>query len=300
MRTDVDFKTSDGTVLRGWHYVPEGAGDVPIVVMAHGISAVKEMWLDRYAERFAQAGLACLVFDHRNFGASDGAVRQEVDPWVQVRDFFDAITFAETLPRTDRDRIAVWGSSFSGGLGIIVAAQDARVKCLSVQVPVVSGSANLRTTVRTDHLVDLRKAFAEDRRARARGEAPGMIAVCSNDPNVPALLPTADAWTFFTGTAEQRAPSWRNEVTLRSAEMLSNYEPGHFIDKISPRPFQMIVDTADLLCPTDVAFEAYKRAGFPKQLKLLNKGHFTPYIEDFDESAGAAAAWFQQHLLDKV
>jgi len=33
--------------------------------MAHGFSAVKEMYLDRYAEAFAAAGIATLVFDRR-------------------------------------------------------------------------------------------------------------------------------------------------------------------------------------------------------------------------------------------
>jgi fermentation-respiration switch protein FrsA (DUF1100 family) len=71
--------------------------------MAHGFSAVKEMYLDRFAEVFAEAGLGALVFDNRNFGASGGEPRQEIDPWEQVRDYRDAITFAERLPETDAD-----------------------------------------------------------------------------------------------------------------------------------------------------------------------------------------------------
>jgi len=73
--------------------------------LCHGFSAVKEMYLDRFAEVFAEAGLGALVFDNRNFGASGGEPRQEIDPWEQVRDYRDAITFVETLPETDADRI---------------------------------------------------------------------------------------------------------------------------------------------------------------------------------------------------
>ena len=69
---------AEGVTLRGWLYVPDGAtGPVPTIVMAHGFSAVKEMYLDRFAEAFAAAGLAALVFDNRNFGASDDEPRQE-------------------------------------------------------------------------------------------------------------------------------------------------------------------------------------------------------------------------------
>ena len=72
MRNNIAFKTTDGTTLRGWHYLPAGSGRYPTIVMAHGFSAVKEMYLDKYAEAFMQAGFASIVYDNRNLGASDG------------------------------------------------------------------------------------------------------------------------------------------------------------------------------------------------------------------------------------
>jgi uncharacterized protein len=80
MRNNIAFKTTDGTTLRGWHYLPTGSGRYPTIVMAHGFSAVKEMYLDKYAEAFMQAGFASIVYDNRNLGASDGEPRQELDP----------------------------------------------------------------------------------------------------------------------------------------------------------------------------------------------------------------------------
>ena len=78
-------------------------GRVPAVVMAHGFSAVKEMYLDRFAEVFCDAGIAALVYDNRNFGASDGQPRQEIDPWQQVRDYRHAITWVSVVaPRSTR------------------------------------------------------------------------------------------------------------------------------------------------------------------------------------------------------
>ena len=66
MREDIAFYTEDSVTLRGWHYVPDGRqGKVPTIVMAHGFSAVKEMYLDRFAEAFAAAGFASIVFDNQ-------------------------------------------------------------------------------------------------------------------------------------------------------------------------------------------------------------------------------------------
>jgi uncharacterized protein len=50
MRRDIEFN-AEGLALRGWFYVPDGAKKpVPTIVMAHGFSCTKEMFLDKYAE----------------------------------------------------------------------------------------------------------------------------------------------------------------------------------------------------------------------------------------------------------
>ena len=142
--------------------------------MAHGFSAVKEMYLDRFADVFAAAGLNVLVFDNRCFGASDGEPRQEIDPWAQVRDYRHAITYLHTLPEVDPARIGIWGSSYSGGHVLVVAAIDRRVKAVVSQVPLISGHANLRALVRADFIAGFRELFDADRLARFQGKAPGM------------------------------------------------------------------------------------------------------------------------------
>jgi fermentation-respiration switch protein FrsA (DUF1100 family) len=297
MRRDIEFKTEDGIVLRGWHYLPDNhAGRVPTIVLAHGFSAPKEMYLDRFAAAFAQAGLASVVFDNRNFGASEGEPRQEIDPWRQVRDYRDTITYAETLPETDPERIGVWGSSYSGGHVLVLGAIDRRVKCVVSQVPLISGHANARRLIRADLIAGLQKMFDADRRARMQGKPPSMIPVVSEDPAGPAALPTADSWAFFTQTWRDRAPAWRNEVTLRSVEMFIEYEPGSYISFISPTPLMMVVAAGDHLTVADEALAAYQRALEPKRLVLLPGGHFDAYVVGFDLASGAAIEWFTQHL----
>ena len=295
-RRDIEFD-AEGTTLRGWFHPAEGAaGPAATVVMAHGFSAVKEMYLDRYAEVFAAAGLHALVFDNRNFGASDGEPRQEIDPWAQVRDYRHAITYATTLPEVDAARIGVWGSSYSGGHVLVVGATDRRVKAVVSQVPLVSGHANVRRLVRSDFLDGLRAQFDADRLARFEGKEPAMVPVVDEDPLAPSALPTAESFTWFTQTHERRAPSWRNEVTLRSIEMFTEYEPVGHIGYISPTPLLLMPAQNDVLTPTDLALAAYERAREPKKLQILPGGHFDAYVAGFDVSSGAARDWFLQHL----
>jgi fermentation-respiration switch protein FrsA (DUF1100 family) len=296
MRTDVEFD-AEGVTLRGWHYVPDGAsGPAPTIVMAHGFSAVKEMYLDSFAEAFAAAGLGALVFDNRNFGASDGEPRQEIDPWQQVRDYRHAISYALTLPEVDGERIGIWGSSYSGGHVLVVGAIDRRVRCVSCQVPLVSGHRNAHRIVRSDFIAPVGAMFDADRTSRFAGGEPAMIPVVDPDPMAPSALPTADSYTWFTETGSSRAPSWRNEVTLRSVEMFWEYEPGAYIQWVSPTPLQIVVAAKDHLTVSDLAIEAFEQAREPKRLVVLSGGHFDAYTTDFDAASGAAAEWFTQHL----
>ena len=294
-RRDIEFD-AEGVTLRGWFYPAEGASaTAPTIVMAHGFSAVKEMYLDAYAEVFAAGGLNALVFDNRNFGASDGEPRQEIDPWAQVRDYRHAITYAGTLSESD-DRIGIWGSSYSGGHVLVVAAIDRRVKAVVCQVPMVSGHDNFRALVRADLIAGFQAGFNDDRAARFRGDPPVLVPVVAEDPAAPCALPTRDSWEWFSETGKTRATSWRNEVTLRSVEMFSEYEPIAYLPYISPTPLLMQPAIGDHLTPCDLAVAAYEKAREPKKLNILPGGHFDAYVKGFDDSSGPARDWFVQHL----
>jgi fermentation-respiration switch protein FrsA (DUF1100 family) len=296
MRKDIQFKTTDGTTLRGWHYQPEGSGKHPTIVLAHGFSAVKEMYLDKYAEAFAKEGFASVVYDNRNFGASDGESRQEIDPWLQVRDYSDAVTFALSLEQTEAARIGIWGSSYSGAHVLVVGATDRRVHCVVSQVPLTSGSQGFRRLVRADFIAPLQTQLRAERANRAAGGTLAMLPVVAQDPTTPSALPTADSYKWFSETAASRAPAWRNEVTLRTIEYGFGYEPGTYIGLISPTPLLLIVAVKDHLAVSDLAIAAYERALEPKRLVLLPGGHFDAYVDEFDHSFGAARDWFRTHL----
>src|SRR5882762_5728652 len=136
-RDDIEFRARDGTMLAGWFYRPlEGPRQQPCIIMSHGFTAVIDQGLAGFAERFADSGFAVLVYDHRGYGRSGGTPRLETDPFRQMHDMRDAITFASLQPQVDGNRIGVWGASYSGGHALVVAAVDRRVGCVVSVVPV--------------------------------------------------------------------------------------------------------------------------------------------------------------------
>lgn len=294
-RRDIAFN-SENVTLRGWLYRPASRTRPPVVVLSHGFSAVKEQYLDRFAEVFVAAGLAALVFDHRNLGASDGEPRQEFDPWTQIRDLRHAVSFARSLADLDGARAGLWGTSYSGGHAIVAGAIDRHVRCVVAQVPAISGGAARQRFIRPDFQALIQGQLDADRANRFAGGAPAMLPVVAADPMAPCALPGADGHAFFTESQTARAPAWRNEVTLRTLEMAFEYEPGDYIARVAPTPLLMIVADHDALTATDLALDAYNRAREPKRLVLLPGGHFDPYVAQFDSASSAARDWFVQHL----
>lgn len=281
--------SSEGTALRGRLYPAKGGGQRPVVVMAHGFSAVADQ-LARHAQAFADAGFNTFVYDHAGFGRSDGFPRQDVDPPRQLRGYRDAVSFVRTLPGVDGSRIALWGSSFSGGHVLQAGALDPRVACVVSQAPFISGSGLL--ALRED-LAEFEAGLFAEREARSAGAPATMIPVTAPDDGL-AALPGDDAHAYFAGT---NSPTWQNEVTLSSFEAVRAHEPAWWIEKLAPRPLLMIVAADDTITPTAHAEAAFARAGGTKKLVHVPGGHFDVYLgSGFDQAVGEMIAWFKQHL----
>jgi len=291
---NVEFAVEGDVTLRGWLFVPDGAGPHPAITMAHGFAGVKEHGLERFARAFADAGFVVLVHDHRGFGASDGAPRYDIDPWAQIADWRRAISFLESQPFVDPARIGLWGSSYAGGHAIVLGATDRRLRAVVAQVPTISGYQQSLRRVAPDQVAELEAAFADDERSQFRGGQLATQAVVSADPAVRAAYGAPDAIAFYN----QPAPAgvWDNVVTLRSTRAARMYEPGTWISRVSPTPLLMVVGLHDTITLTDLALGAYEAALQPKKLVTIDGGHFDPYVSQFAEASDAAVAWFTEHL----
>jgi len=180
------------------------------------------MDLDLFAEYFTtHATITALVYDNRCLGASDGLPRGEIIPYLQQSDLQDAITFGQSLEEVDSEKIAIWGTSYSGGHVLQVGALDRRVKAVLAQGFLVSGLETFKRMTRASELLELEKIFAADRAARMSGEEPAIIQVVSGDPAVPASIPDPVAFDYFMGR-HQQAPSWSNRVTIKRLSFLKH------------------------------------------------------------------------------
>lgn len=280
-REDVEF-TSRGATLRGWLFRPGGGLPGPGVVMAHGFTAVREMFLDRYGEVFAAAGFTVLAYDHLGFGASDGEPRQSPTPSIQLEGYRDAIGWLAREPSVDPARIGLWGSSFSGGEVIILASEDLGIRCAVAQVPAFD-------------------ATALELSAATLAAVGGAIEGGRLDDTVAATSPTADgigvmfadgADAWFARVAAERAPSWRNEVRIGALTEL--FRPiDHLAD--AKVPLLLIVAPADALTPPAAGIAA-AAAIDNVEVAEIEGGHFDAYEAGFAASSEAAVDWFGRYL----
>jgi len=296
VRTDVSFQ-SGGLRCRGWLFRPEAAcGPMPAIVMSHGVTAVKEQLLEPYALRFAQEGYAVLVFDYRYLGASEGEPRGRVVPQEQHEDIRAALAFISAQPDIDANRIALWGTSYSGGHALFVGAVDPRVKAVVAQVPALNIPHALISLITRPVFDGLLGMLADDQAVRNAGGEGGWLPVV-NEPGQPAFLAASDAYDWFTSTGTF-APNWLNRISLESVARAAEYVPDAFIELISPKPLLMQVATQDSLIPSTLARQAFHRAGEPKKLEVFECGHFDPYGNEpwHSQFLGGQVRWLRENL----
>src|ERR1700761_4762922 len=220
-REDVWF-TSGGDRVSAWLYRPSSSDTTPLVVMAHGLGAVRTMRLDAYAERFSAAGYACLVFDYRHFGDSEGQPRQLLDVRMQLDDWAAAVAYARTVSGIDYDRIAVWGTSFGGGHAIATAARGPGIAAAVAQCPFTDAVASLRAMnpVTAARIT----ALAVRDLIGARAGRPPLMIPTAGKPGEVALMHAPDVYSGYLRLVPDHV-AFRNEVAARIGLKVVAYNP---------------------------------------------------------------------------
>ena len=275
MIKEIEFP-SQGATLRGLLFLPEARpGKVPLVIMAHGTSATVFMVADRYAQVFQRAGLAALLYDHRNFGRSGGEPRQEINPWIQCRGYRDAIDFAVRLAEIDSDRIALWGDSYTGGQVVVVGAVDRRVKAIVAQCPVFGAEPPPVEPTRANFEI-LADIFSQGDVRGSPETTTGPLPIVSFDQaGTPSLLKPIQAFRWFIDHGGRAGTKWMNSVTRVIPATPVPYHPGLCAPFVTA-PTLLIVAPEDEMVHANysVARRAYELLPGPKQWHDIAGGHF--------------------------
>ncbi len=272
MREDV-WIPSHGEQLAAYVYRPDPTnGDAPCVVMAHGFSATRDDGLPAYAEAFRDAGFVVILFDYRHFGASTGEPRQLLDIARQHDDYRAVIAWARGLDGVDLDRIVLWGSSFSGGDVLAVAADDPRIAAVISQAPYTDSIPTLML-IPPRNIVRFVVAALRDQFGAWLSRPPRLLAAVG-EPGTVAAMTAPEAMPGFDALVGPNS-KWRNEFAARLMLKFGLYRPGRKASRLK-MPLLMCVCGEDATTPVAPAVKAAERA--PRaQLRHYPYGHFDIY-----------------------
>jgi pimeloyl-ACP methyl ester carboxylesterase len=293
IRYDLRFPCGDATCA-GWLYAPKTDDKPPVVVMGHGLAGTRDAALPFFAETFARSGIAAFVFDYRHFGASGGAPRQLVDPWRQLDDWKAAVAFMRASEAVDGNRIALWGSSLGGGLALVAAARDGRVRAVVAQAPQIDSSVEGEATFPGAWwLTRLLLSAWGDLACSMFTDEPWLIPALAPSDGFGLVVDDAASAAVERGAA--RGSRYRNEVAARSIFTFDDYDPKTQAAALSA-PVLLIASKQDRFAPY-AAVEAFAKAHPNAVVQTIEGDHFDIYTAPQSEiAARTAAAFLAQNL----
>lgn len=288
-RRDLTFR-SRGVDCAAWLYEPDSADAGPLIVMAHGLGAIKDMGLDAFAQRFTDAGYRCLVFDYRHFGASGGRPRQLLDIGRQRQDWHAALDFGATLPGVTQT--VAWGTSFSGGHVTKVAAQREDIAAVVAQCPFTDGFASLRATPPLT-LLRLTLAGMLDLLLSLLGRAPHLVPTAGK-PGDLALMTAEDVVPGYLGLVPEDV-AFTNAVAARFALTVGLDRPGTAARRLSS-PALFCLCRNDSVAPVEASRKLLSKA--PRgRIVEYDVGHFDIYVEPAFERVVADQLAFLREVV---
>lgn len=256
---------------------------VPIVVMAHGLSGTRRDRLGPFAEAFAAAGFAALVFDHRGFGDSTGEP-DHFHPKRQLDDWRAAIAFARSLPGVDPERVATFGSSMGGGNALAAAANDQRIAAAISQVPFLNITQAHRSSPKVAARMMLAAILGRHLPAVGQPDEAAFI-------NAPG---GESGWRQVVAAGEDSR--WRNRVSSRWL-LGSPFRTSRHASKLHC-PWLVCVGEADRVARPGPAIAAARRAPSGELRIYPGVDHFDIYDgPEHDAVVADQLSFLRRHLL---
>ena len=292
MKRPVEFY-SEGFKLCGDVYTPDDLSpgeQRAAVLLCHGYTGVKDLYLPDNAASLNQAGYVAMTFDYKGWGDSEGT-RNRLAPYSRVMDVQAAMAYLGCQPEVDDERIGLYGTSYGGATVSWVGAVDQRAKCIVSVVGVGHGARWMSRVRRVDEWFDLLERSAEDRVKRATtGE---LEYVDRSD----ILLPDRQS-AELAAAARRNNPAAVGTIPIEYVDDTIGFNPEWIVDKVSPRPILFITSDNDRLVLPEESEQLYAHAKEPKKLVALKGyGHYEVYAEPaFSEVMAETLAWFREYM----
>ena len=288
---------SDGLKLSGILSTPDNSREgtrFPAVVLVPGFMSTADAFFPGFAEELNAGGFVSLTMDFRGFGESEG-VRGEVIPYLQIYDARNAISYLQSRPEVDPDKIALLGVSLGGGEVAYIAARDRRVKAVASMVLVGEGERRMRRFRTEQEWKTLMQKVQKDRTNRAlTGKSKAFHGFLGKGTDSVLIMPPDLSSSLKS--AEQVEKEKGNGTTLATVDGWLGYKPEEIIDKVSPTPILFVQAEKDEL-EADDADILYRKAKEPKKLFTLEGGvHFDVYGKRTKEAMKPVLEWFKQYL----
>ena len=290
MKRNVEFY-SEGSLMKGILYLPddiEKETKLPAILLCHGFAGVKELLLPNYGEEFSKNGFIALTFDYRGFGESEGEPGK-LSPKAQVIDIRNALTFLQSLPEVDPDKLGLWGTSFGGANAIVTAAQDKRVKCLSVQLTFGDG----------ERVITGKFTPEEKEKFKATLMKVWTKAVTQNKMMrlpVDKFLTDEQSIAFFNKTVAN-FPELNVKIPFFTLLETCEHKPETYLDAVDI-PILIMAAEKDSVNPKEESKMLFEKAKVPKELYIVQEAtHYELYEgEKFAEAVSRQVAWFNKYL----
>ncbi|OBT97349.1 hypothetical protein VE01_04359 [Pseudogymnoascus verrucosus] len=294
-RVDITIASCSGVFMCGWLYSSQrftASNPGPAIVLAHGLGGTKELKLDVYADSFNRMGYTCVVFDYRCSGGSDGLPRGLIDWHQQQEDWKSAIEYTRQLENVDLENVGLFGTSFSGGHVIQLAAIDKKLKAAISQCPFTSGwqsalCTGIAAATRIAGLGLLDILFGSD-------ERPITIPL-TGKPGETALMNAPDVLSTFPPLIPEGHP-FQERVPARLALKLPFLRPGSFASE-TECPILFAICGKDSVAPAGATL-AYAKTASKGVIKWYEDvGHFEIYYgQAFQQAIQDYKQFLQEYL----
>ncbi|MFY5855690.1 alpha/beta hydrolase [Acinetobacter baumannii] len=282
----------DQEMIAADFYIPKTNNKSAVIIMAHGFAGLRQFKLIQYAQRFAQAGYAVILFDYRYWGGSTGKPREMISINSQLEDWKTMIQYASTCKFIDNRRIVLWGTSLSGGYALSLASELKNIQAIMVQIPYVDGAETAKLYPLQRYPQAL-KLSSQDYMGSKMGLNPKRLPVV--DQYKLCFMPTADGYYGYLSIVNPDY-YWSGEVPARVFFNLMRYRPIQLVRQINI-PVLFIAAQHDSLIPIESSREAATNIAPFVSYHEWDMKHFDIYHGSwFEKAVTTQLEFLHQHI----